>query len=450
MATKTKDEGAHIKKKRADYAALMVELKKGQNEMAAGPLSQTRGEEIEAKFAEAKKIQDELGLFTRVSDIVEDGEEIDGETNAPSDGRGRKHYRSRKGMSVGEYFVRGKKFREWKEGARSNWSDDVTVPTMDGSLLELSPEERKDYDADDTPLPDMGTPTIMEPFRDPDMVRATERTLLRMRDVIRVVPTSSANVEWVRMITQDDIAAAIVDPATDKPYTNVGFELATTAVKTIAVLQKVTEQQLEDAPQLTAIINDEMSFEVRLAEERQIAWGTGVGLNLSGIFKAGNSVELAADRYNIDPDAGTVHTHLDLIRKMVTDIVMRNLNPNALLIHPIDWEGIELLKGTDLRYVWAVIQTTLGPRVWGLTAVQTVAMLNPAGTDRRFAVGDFIRGATLYDKHDVRLAIGLVDDDFKKNLKTLRAEERVGFAVKRTGAIEYYQTLPAETVGSPS
>lgn len=441
----------NIKKKRADYNALRAELIKGTKEMEAGPLSTERGAELEQKAKEAEALQSELGLYGRMTAVVEEGDEVDGDINSPEGGRGRKqHYRrTRKGMSVGEYFVRGKSFQEWKKTSRKSWSDDVRIPALDGSMLELSPEEQKDYDANDTPLPDMGTPTILQPFRDPDMVRSTERTVLRMRDVIRVVPTNSPNIEWVRQITNEDIAAAIVDPTTDKPYTDIGFALATTAVKTIAVLQKVTEQQLEDAPQLTAIINDEMSFEVRQQEERQIAWGSGVGTNLSGIFKAGNSMQLDAARYNIDPGAGAVHTHLDLIRKMITDITIRNLNPNALLIHPIDWEGIELLKGTDSRYLWAIIQTTLGPRVWGLSVVETVAMLNPAGTDRRFAVGDFIRGATLYDKHDVRLAIGLVDDDFKKNLKTIRVEERVGLAVKRTGAIEWYQTLPAEVAPSP-
>jgi hypothetical protein len=43
----------------------------------------------------------------------------------------------------------------------------------------------------------------------------------------------------------------------------------------------------------------------------------------------------------------------------------------------------------------------------------------------------------------VRLAIGFVDDDFARNLRTLRAEERVALAVKRPWAFTYATTEAA-------
>ena len=44
---------------------------------------------------------------------------------------------------------------------------------------------------------------------------------------------------------------------------------------------------------------------------------------------------------------------------------------------------------------------------------------------------------------DVRLAVGFVDDDFSRNLRTLRAEERLALAVKRAYAAEYTEVEAA-------
>jgi hypothetical protein len=71
-------------------------------------------------------------------------------------------------------------------------------------------------------------------------------------------------------------------------------------------------------------------------------------------------------------------------------------------------------------------------------------MTHPTTGERRLLVGDGIRGATVYDRHDVRLAVGYVDDDFARNLRTLRAEERLALAVKRAGAFKSAVTAAAE------
>src|SRR5690606_24902868 len=99
---------------------------------------------------------------------------------------------------------------------------------------------------------------------------------------------------------------------------------------------------------------------------------------------------------------------------------------------PIDWEDAELTKSTqDQHYIWGVVQTVRGPQIWSMRVIESDAMTNPDTGERRLVVGDFARGATLYDRHDVRLAVGFVDDDFARNLRTLRAEERLALGVKR-------------------
>jgi len=133
-------------------------------------------------------------------------------------------------------------------------------------------------------------------------------------------------------------------------------------------------------------------------------------------------------------------TLIDAIRKVKTDLRKNRVEPSAVLIDPLDWETVELEKGTDDRYVWGLVSDLRGPRIWSMRVVESDAMTNPATGERRVLVGDWKRGAILYDRHDVRLAVGYVDDDFARNLRTLRAEERLALAVKRPWAFEYIVT----------
>jgi HK97 family phage major capsid protein len=77
--------------------------------------------------------------------------------------------------------------------------------------------------------------------------------------------------------------------------------------------------------------------------------------------------------------------------------------------------------------------------------VESDAMTNAETNERRILVGDGVRGATIYDRTSIQLAVGFMDDDFGRNLRTLRAEERLALAVKRSFAFEYAITASPES-----
>lgn len=69
-----------------------------------------------------------------------------------------------------------------------------------------------------------------------------------------------------------------------------------------------------------------------------------------------------------------------------------------------------------------------------------------AGT---FLVGDFRGSAVIYDRWNARAEISTEDSDFKRNLITVLAEERLGLAVKRpTGFTK--GTFPTAITDLPS
>ena len=155
-----------------------------------------------------------------------------------------------------------------------------------------------------------------------------------------------------------------------------------------------------------------------------------------GLFAAANGIP-EFDR------AETGDTTIDTIRKMRTDLRKRRVTPSFVAIDPVDWEEVELTKGTDTHYIWGLITDLRGPRIWSMRVVESDAMTNIETGERRILLGDGVRGATLYDRNQVQLAVGFVDDDFARNLRTLRAEERLALAVKRAFAFEYVVTAEA-------
>jgi HK97 family phage major capsid protein len=99
-------------------------------------------------------------------------------------------------------------------------------------------------------------------------------------------------------------------------------------------------------------------------------------------------------------------------------------------MHPGDWAEIELTKTTTGEYLFANPQGNANRTLWGLPVVDT-----PAMTANKFLVGAFNMGAQIFDRMDARVEISTEDsDNFRRNLVTILAEERIALAVYRPEA----------------
>lgn len=436
---------AALKKVQTDLKALTDELAKGQEEILTGTASETRRAELTTKAKEAEALQARLADYNANNEILTRSREVENPTMpAETKSRGGRNVK-RVNTTPGHLFVASDAFKYYKANGMQGWSAKVDVKSIRGGRVRLEGEdaaefERKAYDP--ATLSDLGTDALVEYDRDPEIVRYEEPEILTIRDILSVRPTTKDSIRFVRHSATDRAAASQAGPGGLKPYLTVTATVETVATETIAVLSKVTEQDIDDAPRLIGFINDEMRLDVKVEEERQLVWGDGTGNDLEGIFAQGVETTYEFNR------AAVGDTIVDTIRKMQTDLRKRRVvgsatsaRPTALMIDPLDWEAAELLKSSaDDRYIWAVVQDARGPRIWSMRVVESDAMTNPLTGERRILMGDFVRGATLYDRHDVRLAIGFVDDDFARNLRTLRAEERVALAVKRPWAFSYAVT----------
>jgi HK97 family phage major capsid protein len=82
----------------------------------------------------------------------------------------------------------------------------------------------------------------------------------------------------------------------------------------------------------------------------------------------------------------------------------------------------------------------LGPRIWSMRVVQGVGTKKVGANTRNVLIGD-TTGATLYDREQANIAVGWVDDNFARNLRTIRAEERVVLAIEAPAAFRKINTV---------
>lgn len=417
-----------VTQKRRDLAKLLDELETIQEEMDTGPISHARGEEAEEKANEAERLQQAIHLEETLAQAGRTPVHPVVPRRSQPNGRGAERDGGEGGpeapvayTTVGEKFVASREFQGFVElGAPKGDSAPMALKSLD-PRVPLTRDQLAEMKA----LPSWGADVLL-PERIADRVRVPERTRLRLRDVLTVAGTTAAAVSYVVYSYVEN--AQPTPEAKLKPESAIGFGTALAPVRTIAVWMPVTEQMLEDFPALSGTIDSELLYDVRRAEELQILHGDGEGENLLGLLSPKTEVPTIPDPKRPAPANPQI---LDLVRQGITDVTLRGGEPNAILMHPIDWEAAELLKATDAKYLWAIIRDQLGPRLWSLPVVESVHLANPADQSRQFVVGDFARGATLFDRRAAGISVGWINDQFVKNTRTIRAEERIAFAIKR-------------------
>lgn len=199
-------------------------------------------------------------------------------------------------------------------------------------------------------------------------------------------------------------------------------------VGTVAHYMVVHRQTLADAPQLQGIINDRLMYGLGLSVEKQILYGNGTSPNLRGILNDPN-IQTIDNVASGDKDANGVW-RLDHVRRAITKTQIAELPPDNLMIHPLDWQEIELAKGSDNHYVWANVNDGGVERLWRVGVNVTMQI-----REAEFLLGAFKRGAYMLDREDANLRIADQHKDFfTSNMLAILAEERLGLAVVRPQA----------------
>lgn len=239
--------------------------------------------------------------------------------------------------------------------------------------------------------------------------------------------TTTASGATVTTRVSPDAGTIAATPETlVKPEMYIAYDLQTEAVKTIAHWIPASRQVMADASALAGRINDRLVFGLKFSEEYHILYGDGSSRQLQGVLTD-------AGRQTYSWSDGTAgDTKVDAIRRAVTKATLAYYPVNGLVLHPNDWEGIELLKGTDNRYIWVTVPdgTSGIMRVWGIPVVVTTAI-----NEGEFVLGAWNMGATLWDRETATIRTAEQHDDFFiRNMIVILAEERLAQTVERPEA----------------
>jgi len=263
---------------------------------------------------------------------------------------------------------------------------------------------------------------LVIPQRAP-LVRAVERRMT-VRDLLIPGNTNSGSIQYPKETGFTNSAATVSETTgPTKPQSEIKFDIVTANVTTIAHWVLATRQILDDAPMLRSYIDGRLRYGLAYAEELQLLNGDGTGTNLNGVYTQATAL-------GANPAVVASPTRLDVLRYAMLQAELAELPASGMVLHPTDWAGIETTKDGDGRYIIGDPAGTAQPRLWGLPVVSTQAMA--AGN---FLVGAFDTGAQIFDRQDARVEISTEDsDNFRKNLVTILAEERLALAVYRTEA----------------
>lgn len=269
---------------------------------------------------------------------------------------------------------------------------------------------------------------VVEPQRLPGVdVKAKQR--LFIRDLIASGRTDGPAIFWVQQ-TGFTNAARVVAENTAKPYSDIAFATKMTAVSTIAHMFKASKQILDDFKQLQSLVDLEMRFGLKYAEEMEILFGDGTGVHLLGIVPQATAYSATGI------PAGA--TSIDALRWAMLQSQLARIPATGHVLHFTDWAKIEMAKDELGRYIIGNPQGTTEPRLWNLPVVPTEI---PAFLGK-FLTGAFAQGAQLFDREDANVVISTENaDDFEKNMISIRCEERAALAVYRPEAF-IYGTLP--------
>ena len=223
--------------------------------------------------------------------------------------------------------------------------------------------------------------------------------------------------------------SAPVGDATDvyglKPKSNVSIETITYPISTLAHLMDVHKNVLADEPRLRGMLDRDMVDGVKMVEDEAILYGNGTGENLRGIINT-----TGVQTYlQVSPDKKSA-----AIRRAATRAMLAYFQPTGIVLHPYDWEDIELEEDGHGAYRIAVSVTTgAETRLWRMSVVETPAILQD-----KFLLGSFGQGARIYDREQVSVTVSTENrDNYERNVVTLRCEERLGLEVPRPESFVY-------------
>lgn len=254
----------------------------------------------------------------------------------------------------------------------------------------------------------------------------------RIRDLFPTNTTSSNLIEFFRVLGLDNDGRGQVATVPDysggnfglKPKSDLVFESDAARVRTIAHWIAVHRSTLADKAQIRSVINNQLFYGLALEEDDQLLNGDGTGENIRGLLHTPG-----IQTYN----APAAELRSDSLRKAQTLSTLALFPATGYILHPNDWQEIEIQKGETNDHYMLVTNVAVGAqsRIWRLPVVES-----PTIEEGTFLTGAFGQAAQIWDRERANIKISEHHADyFVRNAVAVLAEERLALTVTHPAAI---------------
>lgn len=246
---------------------------------------------------------------------------------------------------------------------------------------------------------------------------------VRLLDIMSQRSTTSNVVSWVYQANKDGAAGQTAE-GTAKNQIDYDLVVTSESIKKTTAYIKVSTEMLDDIEWIESEIRAELLRELLKAVENTTYSGNGVG-------QAHNGLITVASAFAAGALAGTVDNanEVDVLAAAITQINIAqegSADVNYILMNPLDVYKMKTLKvsATDRRYVERVSMIGGSLNLDGVPILETTLV-----TAGKYLVGDFMKAISV-TRSSVRFEVGVENDDFTKNLRTILAEWRGATIVK--------------------
>lgn len=247
-----------------------------------------------------------------------------------------------------------------------------------------------------------------------------------------LIPNGSTDAHVIRFPkeTAYDDGAAVA--AEGSAVGQSDFDIAATSVNVekLGTFMRITEEMLNDTPQLTAYLSARVPAKVLSYEDSQILNGTGASNQLEGFFTSGNSAAFNATTAGF-ADAVEAANEYDVLIAAMNQLNISNYSASTILLNPTDLHKIVLLKSTANEYLRQQIYSGLQPTIMGIPVTVSTAV-----TAGDFLVGDLAVASQLWVRENLAIEFSREDStNFRDYFVTVRAQERVAHSIYQPNAV---------------
>jgi HK97 family phage major capsid protein len=282
-----------------------------------------------------------------------------------------------------------------------------------------------------------GSPSLIAPVRVPGIF-TQDLPETNVRSALQNFQTNSPVIQFFRQLVWTRAAAFVAEATATggssglKPEGGVTFESAQVVAEILAAWMPVTNNTLQDEPQMRGIIEGLLMDDIRLAEDDALINGDGTGSNILGLTNV-SGVQVIDDTYfGLHPveNDGNAWEDFDRITRARTEIrLVGRASATALLISPADLERLLTITDNNGQYYSGSPFSDLAiSRMRGLAVIETEAL------DEGEAIVLDGRKFAVFDRMQAAVTAGWINDDFVRNKIAILAEERIAFAPFRPAA----------------